>query len=109
MASSGSVWRDARPHSSAAILIVIIMIVLAAALPCLAQSVGLGISSASAGPGSSVTVNLSSNAAGSLPASVEWTLDYSTVDFGSASLTAGPAATAAAKQLSCSNGTGTAT
>ena len=108
MASSGSVWCNARPHANAAILIVI-LIVLTAVRPSQAQSVGLGISSASAGPGSSVTVNLSSNAAGPLPASVDWTLDYSTVDFGSASLAAGPAATAAAKQLSCSSGTGTAT
>jgi len=45
---------------------------------------------------------------GVTPASVQWTLGYSTVDFGTATVTAGPAATAASKQISCNTSAGSA-
>jgi hypothetical protein len=66
-----------------------------------AQSVELQLSSGSAAAGSSVTLNLNLKAAAALPAAVQWTLAYSTVDFGSPVIAAGPAATEARKQLSC--------
>jgi hypothetical protein len=83
--------------------------VLSAAAPCRAQSIVLGLSSGVAAPGSSVTLNISLNATSSLPAAVGWKLAYSTVDFSSATIAAGAAATAANKQLSCTSSAGSAT
>jgi len=70
------------------------------------QSVVLALSSGLAPAGGSVTLNLSLS--GTAPAAVQWTLGYSTVDFGSATMALGPAATAANKQISCNNNAGSA-
>jgi len=86
-----------------------LLFALAAASLCRAQSVALGLSSGSPTAGSAVTLNLNLKAAAELPAAVQWTLAYSTVDFGSARVTAGSAATAAHKQLSCRSSAGSAT
>lgn len=86
-----------------------LLFALTAASLCRAQSVALGLSSVSPAAGSSVTLNLNLNAAAELPAAIQWTLAYSTVDFGSARVTAGSAATAAHKQLSCRSSAGSAT
>jgi len=72
-----------------------------------AQGVALSLSSASATPGQSVVLTLSSSATGTSPDSLQWTLNYSATDFTSASFA--PAAGAANKTLTCTNGTGTAT
>src|SRR5580658_3773526 len=73
----------------------------------LAQGVALSLSSGSASPGGSVTLNIALNASGDLPASTEWTLNYSTTDFTAATFQSGPEDTS--KSLSCNSGTGTAT
>lgn len=86
-----------------------LMFALSAASLCRAQSVALGLSSGSAVAGNLVTLNLNLKAASTLPSAVQWTIAYSTVDFGSAIIAAGPAATAAHKQLSCRNRAGSAT
>ncbi len=85
------------------------MVFLSAAAHCRAQSVALGLSSGVSAPGSSVTLDISLNATSSLPAAVGWTLAYSTVDFSSATIAAGAAATAANKQLSCTSSAGSVT
>ena len=72
---------------------------LAAYSHCLAQSAALNLSSASGTPGTAVVLNISSNATGNLPAAIEWTFNYSTTDFSSASVAPGPAA--ANKSVSC--------
>jgi len=88
---------------------VMLFIALAAASHCRAQPVALALSSGSAVAGSSVTLTLSLNSNSALPASVQWTLAYSTVDFSSPAITAGPSANSANKRLSCSNRAGSAT
>lgn len=86
-----------------------LLFALSAAPLCRAQSVALGLSQGPAAAGSSVTLNLNLKAVTALPAAVQWTLAYSTVDFGSVMIAAGPAATAAHKQISCRNRAGSAT
>src|SRR5580658_1672250 len=71
------------------------------------QGVALSLSSGSGTPGESVVLNLSLNATGASPQSTEWTLNYSTTDFTSASFALG--SDDSDKSLSCSNGAGTAT
>jgi len=67
----------------------------------------LALSSAAATAGGTVTLNLTLNAPGTpQPAGVQWTLAYSTADFASISVAAGPAATAASKSVSCNAGSG---
>lgn len=85
----------------------LLAIVLVACGHCLAQGVALSLSSGSATPGSSVELNISLNASGDAPDSTEWTLNYSTTDFTSATFT--PGTGAANKSISCNNGAGTAT
>lgn len=68
--------------------------------------VTLSLSSASAVVGGSGSVDLSMSAAASQPAGLEWTYSYSTADFSSVSVVAGPAAAAAGKSLSCAGGAG---
>jgi hypothetical protein len=87
----------------------VLLLALPAASLGRAQSVALRLSSGSAAAGSSVTLNLSLKAALAPPAAVQWTLAYSTVDFGSPTIAVGPAATAAQKQLSCRNRAGSTT
>ena len=74
---------------------------------CLAQGVALNLSSGSGTPGSAVVLNLSLDATSDLPESTQWTLNYSTADFTSATIAPGPAA--ANKSLTCNNSAGTAT
>jgi hypothetical protein len=74
-----------------------------------AQDVTLNLTSGSGIPGTTVTLNITLNSSGVLPAVVQWTLNYSTVDFSSATVTAGTAAIAAGKQVSCNNTSGSAT
>jgi hypothetical protein len=74
---------------------------------CSAQGVTISLSSGSGSPGSTVVLNLSANsAAGNQPASVGWTMSYSPADFSSVSVSAGAAATAASKAISCNNTAG---
>src|SRR6266568_1619626 len=77
-----------------------LIIALACGWSALAQGVALSLSSGSGTPGSFVSLNLSLTASTTqLPASTQWTLSYSTTDFLSARVAAGPAATAAYKTL----------
>jgi hypothetical protein len=78
---------------------------LAASFVCAAQTVTLGVSSGSASPGNSVTLNLSlTGSTSDPPVAAQWTLVYSTSDFSSVVVAAGPKSTAASKTVSC-NGT----
>src|SRR5208283_758386 len=78
-------------------------LVLAMAIPlgCLGQSVTLGLSSGVGSPGSSVTLALSMNATGVTPAALQWAFEYSWNDLSSVTVTAGPAAVAAGKTVTC--------
>ena len=73
---------------------------------CRGQDVALSLSSGSASPGATVTLNISLTASTSLPASLEWTLSYSTVDFSSLTIAAGPVATGANKSVTCATSAG---
>ena len=68
--------------------------------------VTLSLSSASAVAGGSVSVDLSMAAGASQPVGLQWTYSYSTADFSSVSVVAGPAAMAAGKSISCSGAPG---
>ena len=84
-------------------------IALAASSCGFAQGVALSLSSGSGGPGSTVVLNLSvSSTSGNKPASVGWTISYSTTDFSSVNVAVGAAATAASKSISCNNTAGSA-
>jgi hypothetical protein len=72
-----------------------------------AQGVVLSVSPGSGAPGQPVVLNLSLKATGNSPVSTEWTLNYSTTDFISATVALEAADTD--KALSCSYGPGTAT
>jgi len=71
-----------------------------------AQGVALSLSSGSGNPGSTVVLNLSVSSTSSQPAALEWTISYSTTDFSSVSVSAGAAATAASKSISCNSTAG---
>jgi hypothetical protein len=73
---------------------------------CFAQTAALSLGGGSASPGSTVILNLSVNSTGSQPASVEWTLNYSTGDFSTVTFAAGAAATSAGKSISCNSTAG---
>ena len=73
------------------------------------QSASLVLSPGSGNPGSVVTLNLSLTAALTPPSSVQWTMTYSTTDFSSLTVSAGAAATAAGKSVSCNNLAGVST
>ena len=65
------------------------------------------LSSGSALPGNTVSLNLSlSVVSGSAPASLEWTFSYSAGDFTAVSVVPGPVAVAAGKSVSCSGSPG---
>jgi hypothetical protein len=81
------------------------LLMLAGAGCTLGQST-LALSSATAGTGATATLNLSLNAPTIQPAALEWTLSFSTADFAAVNVTAGPAATAAGKLMSCTTGAG---
>src|SRR5712692_6234163 len=73
----------------------------------LAQTVSFSLSSGSAAPGGTVSLNVSLNStAGSEPAGVEWALNYSSTDFTAVQITDGAAATAAGKSSSCAASVG---
>src|ERR1035438_10086984 len=84
----------------------ICMIATAACCCGLAQSVTLRLSSGSAAPGTTVTLNVSLASTGNQPASVQWDLGFSTTDFSSVTVAAAPGA--GNKTLSCEYGAGTA-
>lgn len=82
----------------------------AVSLGCFAQTVTMGLSSASGSPGSAVTLDLTMDGNSSDPAaSLEWTVGYSTTDFSSVVVTAGPASTGAGKAVSCNTTAGAMT
>src|ERR1700752_1724767 len=70
--------------------------------------VSISLAPGSGTPGSTINLNISVNTSGTLPASLQWTMGYSTADISSVSVTAGAVATAAGKSGTC-NGTGTLT
>jgi uncharacterized protein (TIGR03437 family) len=71
-----------------------------------AQGVSLSLSSASATPGSSVTLDLTLDSGQATLAGVQWTIHYWPVDISSIQVSAGPAALTAGKPVICGNGTG---
>ena len=74
------------------------------------QSDSLALSSGVTTPGGTVSLNLSlSSASGSQPAGIQWTLAYSPSAIVAISASAGAAATAAAKSLSCTGSAGSYT
>ena len=71
------------------------------------QSGSLSLSSSVVTPGGTVSLNLSLNSSsGSQPAGIEWTFAYSTSNIVAISASAGTAATAAGKSLSCAGSPG---
>jgi uncharacterized protein (TIGR03437 family) len=84
---------------------VVFLLVLSA--PRLGATV-LSISSASAGASESVTLNIDIDGQGR-PAGLQWTLTYPSQDLVSATVEAGPAATAADKTVQCEEGSGSTT
>ena len=72
-----------------------------------ARAATLSLSSAPSGPGGSVELTLNLSGGGRTPpASLEWTLSYSSLEFSSVSVTLGASASAAGKSILCSNGQG---
>jgi hypothetical protein len=79
------------------------LLVLAGQSTASAQSV-LSLSSGATTQGGTATLNLSLNAvAGSSPAALEWTFQYSSADFTAVNAVAGPAAVAAGKTINCAS------
>ncbi len=74
-----------------------------------AQTVSLGLSSATGTPGSAVGLSLSLSATVTQPAALQWTVSYATKDFTALSFSLGTAASAAGKTISCNGGSGVAT
>jgi uncharacterized protein (TIGR03437 family) len=72
-----------------------------------AQQVALSLGSASAIRGKSVSLDLSlATSGGAQPTALQWTMAYPASAVSSVSVTPGAAATAASKNVTCSNGTG---
>ena len=85
-------------------------VALLGSLGCFAQTVTFGVSSGSASPGSTVTLDLSmDSASGTSPASAQWTLNYPATDFSSATVTPGSVAAGAGKSVSCTSTPGSST
>jgi hypothetical protein len=75
-------------------------------LAAFSQPVTVGLDSASATAGSTVLLNLQMNAtAGNSPSSLEWTINAPVPAIQSITVSAGPAATAAAKSIQCQGNT----
>ena len=70
------------------------------------QSSALTLASGSGQPGSTVPLNLTLSNASGQPSGVQFTLVYNASDFSTITVTAGSAATAAGKSLSCQPSTG---
>jgi uncharacterized protein (TIGR03437 family) len=79
------------------------------AAPASAQVSSLNLSSATGGPGTTVSLALSFSAGSSAPAALQWTLVYPLNKISAISETAGPAAAAARKTLSCASSPGALT
>ncbi len=76
----------------------------------LRQSSAFGVSSGSASPGATVTLDLSMDtSSGTSPASVQWTLTYPTTDFSSATVTPGSVAAGVGKSVTCTSVPGSST
>lgn len=103
MACSTLIRKLASPHRSLQIALIALLAAHGAAF----GQIALGLSSASAAPGSTVTLNVSlSSAAGSAPAGLQWTFTYSDALVATVSAQAGPAAVSAGKSISCSGAPG---
>src|SRR5262249_35334856 len=83
-------------------LISVLILSFLATSSALAQGVSLSVSSSSASPGGTVTLNIALSSTAH-PVALQWTVGYSTVDFSSATVSVGPAASPAGKQVSCSH------
>ena len=75
----------------------------------LSQNMALSLSSASASPGGTITVDLSLASTGGSPAIVQWTLGFSSQHFTAVNTAIGPAGTLAGKTLQCVNNSGSRT
>ncbi|MBZ5595029.1 MAG: hypothetical protein LAP39_22530 [Acidobacteriia bacterium] len=85
-------------------------VVLFVAAACALGQDAMILSSGSAVAGASVSLNLSLIVTpGSEPAALEWTYSYAAKDFTAVSVTAGPAAVAAGKSVSCAGSSGSYT
>src|ERR1700691_3221410 len=77
---------------------------------CALGKISSSLSSGSGAPGTGVVLNLSmSDPNNTQPASLQWVMTYSTVDFSGVVVAAGASATAASKTLSCNTAAGTST
>src|ERR1700691_6761884 len=71
-----------------------------------AQVSTLSLSSGTGSPGTTTSLALSFGGGGSAPAGLQWTFVYPVSQISAVSATAGPAATAAGKTLSCASAPG---
>src|SRR6185295_18315320 len=103
MASSAFIRKLASPHRSLQIALIALVVARGAAF----GQIALRLSSASAAPGSTVTLNVSlSSSSGSAPAGLQWTFNYPTAMVQTVSAQAGPAAVSAGKSISCADAPG---
>ncbi len=77
--------------------------------PAVAQVSSLSLSSGTGSPGTTTGLALSFGGGGTAPAALQWTFSYPPSQISAVSATAGPAATAAGKTLSCSSAQGSLT
>ena len=73
------------------------------------QADSLALSSAPTVAGGTASLNLSLNSPGGQTSGLQWTISYSPAEVAALSVSAGPAATAAGKSLTCNSTAGTAT
>jgi trimeric autotransporter adhesin len=71
--------------------------------PALAQGPSLGLSPGTGGPGTTVNLALSLGGFGTAAAGLQWTLVYSSGEISAIGATAGPAAVAAGKTVTCTS------
>lgn len=89
-------------RSSGAARRLAVLCVLCVSVPAaFGQSIGLALGSATGQPGGSVSVPLSLTTSGAQVSSISWTFAYAAADISKVSVAAGPAASAAAKSISC--------
>jgi hypothetical protein len=89
---------------SSVITVALLLIILPFSLFAVVQtSTSLSLSSGTGGPGNVVNLTLSMSAINNQPASLGWTLTYSTKDFSQVTLSPGASATAAGKSISCTS------
>src|SRR4051794_28852737 len=101
-------WNRRCGRTSSRVFVVACMLAVSVAA-AFAQQGTLALSSGSTTPGGSVALELTlASAQGSAPAGLQWTLTYPPETAG-VQMTAGPAATAAGKSLTCDAGSGTYT